>query len=406
MKYKSLKDYIGTLPLTMEMFPEKQWTDDKGRQWTSNIKTSLEKNPKDNKWYLFPTMMGGLDLPFIGAYEGALKGKHFGVYDSKKEGMKADKAIHEYFDSIKGYQQGGVIEPDATKVHNNIDNLILQAELDKLAQTGSMRVDRTPEYIGGVDPVVENVALSPIMTLKSLGSVGRKLLEKTGLRNPVSHYTTGQGTTNILKSGEIRGTSLYPGRSSKTKLRKFKEKNFGIGRPDDWSVSVTRDPMFTSRPHGSIGTDIRFILDRDELVKKGFPMKPIAVANYGKVSDSWNPKKLKISPDRISEIEHFYTGKYPKQMNPRFEFEERVRGNIPTENIKLIDILQLPLLESDLSDNMLRLLGQLSKAKRKGVPIIKSSLAENRLNKFPNPGIDDIYELLQTPTYKYDPFKR
>ena len=41
MKYKSLKDYIGTLPLTMEMFPEKQWTDDKGRQWTSNINTSL-----------------------------------------------------------------------------------------------------------------------------------------------------------------------------------------------------------------------------------------------------------------------------------------------------------------------------------------------------------------------------
>ena len=58
-----------------------------------------------------------------------------------------------------------------------------------------MRVDRTPEYIGGVDPVVENVALSPILTLKSLGSVGRKILEKTGLRNPVTHYTTGSGAT-------------------------------------------------------------------------------------------------------------------------------------------------------------------------------------------------------------------
>jgi hypothetical protein len=304
------------------------------------------------------------------------------------------KSIKQY------YQQGGTVESDATKVHNNIDNLIIEAELDKLAQTGSMRVDRTPEYIGGLDPIVENVALSPILTLKSLGSVGKKILEKTGLRNPVSHYTAGQGATNILKSGEIKGTSLYPGRSSKTKLRKFKEKNFGIGRPDDWSVSITRDPMFTSRPHGSIGTDIRFILDRDELVKKGFPMKPISVANYEKTLNNYG--RPPITLENYKKIH----GYYPDQMNPRFEFEERVRGNIPTENIKLIDMLQLPLLESDLSDNMLRLLGQLSKAKRKGVPIIKSSLAENRLNKFPNPGIDDIYELLQTPTYKYDPFKR
>ena len=77
-----------------------------------------------------------------------------------------------------GYQNGGMAQPSSTGVHNNIDNLILQAELDKLAQTGSMRVDRTPEYIGGLDPIVQNVALSPILTLKSLGSVGRKLLKK------------------------------------------------------------------------------------------------------------------------------------------------------------------------------------------------------------------------------------
>lgn len=283
-----------------------------------------------------------------------------------------------------GYQNGGMAQPSSTGVHNNIDNLILQAELDKLAQTGSMRVDRTPEYIGGVDPVVENVALSPIMTLKSLGSVGRKILEKTGLRNPVSHYTTGQGATNILKKGEIIGTGEFPGRKARNAS----------------AVSVTRDPMFSNRPHGSIGTDIRFILDRDKLVKKGFPMKPIAVNNYGKTLNNYG--RPPVTLENYKKIH----GYYPDQMNPRFEFEERIRGNIPTENIKLIDMLQLPLIESDLSDNMLRLLGQLSKAKRKGVPIIKSSLAENRLNKFPNPGIDDIYELLQTPTYKYDPFKR
>lgn len=383
MKSKSLKDYIGTLPLTMEMFPEKQWTDDKGRQWTSNIKTSLEKNPKDNKWYLFPTMMGGLDLPFIGAYEGALKGKHFGVYDSKKEGMKADKAIHEYFDSIKGYQQGGAIEPDATKVHNNIDNLILEAELDNLAQTGSMRVDRTPEYIGGLDPIVENVALSPILTLKGLGSVGKKILEKTGLRNPISHYTSGENMASILRSGKIIGSEWS-----------------GVGSGKR-TVSLTRDPMFTSRPHGSIGTDTRFIFDRDELIKKGIPTKPIAVSGFAKTHKSWDEGKF-------------------LRMNPRFEFEERVVGNIPVENAKLIDILRFPLGHSSYSYSLINLLGQLS---RTNIPIIKSPEVNRRLKTIAerididdiisrgnrefgmNTTIDDIYRLIDKPTYKFDPFK-
>jgi len=38
----------------------------------------------------------------------------------------------------KGYQQGGSVKPDATKVHNNIDNLMLQEKLDKFDQTGVM----------------------------------------------------------------------------------------------------------------------------------------------------------------------------------------------------------------------------------------------------------------------------
>ena len=280
-------------------------------------------------------------------------------------------SINEYF------------QPASTGVHNNIDNLILQAELDKLAQTGSMRADTKPQYIGGVDPIVENIALSPLLTLKSLGSVGKKLLEKTGLRNPVSHYTRGQNASNVLKQGRIKG----------------------LGQQ---AVSVTRDPMFTSRPHGSIGTDIRFILDRDELVRKGFSMKPIAVRGYGKTSSHKNKY----------DFPYDIQGKYPSQMNPRFEFEERVRGNIPTKNIKLIDILQLPLGESDLSPNMLKLLGQLS---RTNIPIIKSSLVEKRLKDIPmsvkseypkytyivpNPAKDDILELLKTPTYKFDPFEK
>jgi len=48
--------------------------------------TSYDMNQAVNgKWYLYPTMMGGLDLPEAGAYRGALKGKHFGVYDSYDE---------------------------------------------------------------------------------------------------------------------------------------------------------------------------------------------------------------------------------------------------------------------------------------------------------------------------------
>ena len=166
------------------------------------------------------------------------------------------RTVNEYF------------QPASTGVHNNIDNLILDAELDKLAQTGSMRADTRPQYIGGVDPIVENIAMGPLLTLKSLGSVGKKILEKTGLRNPVSHYTAGQNASSILNRGKIIGTGEFPGKKVRSSS----------------AVSVTRDPMFTSRPHGSIGTDIRFILDRDELVKKGFPMEPIAVRGYRKTN--------------------------------------------------------------------------------------------------------------------------
>lgn len=265
--------------------------------------------------------------------------------------------------TIKGY-----FEPSSTSVHSNIDNLILDAELSRFEQTGSMRADTRPQYIGGVDPVVENIALSPILTLKSLGSVGKKLLEKTGLRNPVSHYTSGQGATNILKKENIYGTGKFPGRNLIGGTR---------------AVSVTRDPMFTSRPHGSIGTDIRFVLDKDEMVKKGLPMKPIAVRGYRKT----RPYEFNKENARYQKI------------NPKFEFEERVRGNIPTENIKLIDILQLPLGESDFSPNMLKLLGQLSKT---NIPIIKSNLVKNRLSKIPY----NVYKLMDAPTYKFDPFEK
>ena len=280
-------------------------------------------------------------------------------------------------------------EPSSTNVHSNIDDLILQAKLDEFAQTGVMYADKRPKYIGGADDVVANIALSPILTLKSMGNVGRKILEKTGLRNPVSHYTTGQGATNVLKSGNIYGYGRFPGKNLIGGTR---------------AVSVTRDPMFTARPHGSIGTDIRFVLDRDEMVKKGFKMKPY-VAPGGMPGYSKTVNRYDLPPVTLKKYKEIH-GYYPNQINPRFEFEERVMGKIPTENIKLIDILQLPLSESDFSPNMLKLLGQLS---RTNIPIIKSSLAKNRLSHIPigRAGtFEDIYKIMETPTYKFDPFEK
>ena len=279
------------------------------------------------------------------------------------------KTINEYF------------QPSSTGSHSNIDNLILQAELDKFAQTGSIREDKTPRYIGGTDDVVANMALSPILTLKSMGNVGRKILEKTGLRNPLSHYTRARNISNIFKKGRIDG---YRG------------------------VSTTRDPSFTDRSHNTIGTDIRLVVDRDELIKKGLKVKPYVepggMPGYSKTLNDYS--RPPITLENYRKIH----GQYPNQMNPRFEFEERVRGNIPTENIKLIDILKLPEWFGDTnyrhSYNLRQFLKNLSSTK---TPIVKSTFAEDRLKNIPvkdEETLENIYKLMQTPTYKFDPFKR
>ena len=116
-----LNSYKGTLPLTMEMFPETpspQWMIDAGlakKGDMSNIITQLEGSDESG-WYLFPTMVGGKELEkefrggdvkeFIDKYLG---GKHFGLYGSADEAMKADSLIHRYFDEIKNYRHGGVV---------------------------------------------------------------------------------------------------------------------------------------------------------------------------------------------------------------------------------------------------------------------------------------------------------
>ena len=56
-------------------------------------------------------------------------------------------------------------------------------------------------------------------------------------------------------------------------------------------------------------------------------------------------------------------------MNPKFEFEERVRGYIPTENIRLIDLAYFPQGASQ-RFKAAEMLNQLSKS---NIPIIRSS---------------------------------
>tara|TARA_R100001443_G_scaffold15346_6_gene25213 strand:- start:1771 stop:2706 length:936 start_codon:yes stop_codon:yes gene_type:complete len=309
------------------------------------------------------------------------------------------KSINEYF------------QPSSTNVHNNIDDLILQAELDKLAQTGSMRADTRPQYIGGVHPFVENIALSPLLQLKSLGSVGKKILEKTGLRNPISHYTRAPALGGIMKSGSIRGREAFPGKPFKRDtppavsklIKELEEKTLSSADelqfykdeliPGSPSVSVTRDPMFLSRPHKSIGTDIKLVMDRDELIKKGLKIQPFVHSGFEKVSD--------LSKAGLG-----------KAMNRIFEFEERVRGNIPVENIKLIDILKFPKwkMEEDIPNVLRRKSNILSKVISSGIPMVMSDKAKSQIfNMLKNKELltsREIRKITNTPTYKFDPFKR
>jgi len=98
-------DYKGTLPLDYKLFPEHEYTvmDEEGYEWaqTSNILTQYRKNPDTGKYILYPTMKGGLDIGSEGGWAGALKGKHFGIYDTKDEAKEADILIHGYFKSLK-----------------------------------------------------------------------------------------------------------------------------------------------------------------------------------------------------------------------------------------------------------------------------------------------------------------
>ena len=93
-------------------------------------------------------------------------------------------------------------------------------------------------------------------------------------------------------------------------------------------------------------------------------------------------------------------------MNPRFEFEERIRGNIPTENIKLIDILNVPTPDlfgkySDIYNE--RLMSFLRGLSKTDIPMIKSPQAERAFEKIPKSGLSELIQI-KAPTYKSEPF--
>jgi hypothetical protein len=315
--------------------------------------------------------------------------------------------------TVKGY-----FEPSSTNVHSNIDNLILQSKLDEFAKTGVMYADKRPKYIGGADDVVANIALSPILTLKSMGKVGKKILEKTGLRNPVSHYTHIDRLADILEEGTIKGAEkAFPGKAFKEeavdkRLRKLYGEGVGIEKSP--AVSVTRDPMFLDRSHTNIGTGTRLILDRDEMIKKGLKIEPYVetggMPGYSKTLNDYS--RFPVTLENYRKIH----GQYPNQMNPRFEFEERIRGYIPTKNIKLIDLLKFPQGAGSRyqAADIINALGKTD------IPIIRNPqtteqietmakmFSKYNLSAFQPKSLleSNLNKLLESPTYKFDPFKR
>jgi hypothetical protein len=306
------------------------------------------------------------------------------------------------YKTLLGMVNGGFVptESSSTRVHSNIDNFILQSELDKFIQTGWFSEDKTLEYIGGTGDVVANVAMSPLIAAKKIPSL-LKAIKDMGLKNPLYHFTSAPRASGIMKSGIITGSGrAFPGKPFKgEKVISGDVLDTGISyKMQSPAVSVTRDPKFTSRPHKHVGTDVRFIMDRDEMIKKGLKIEPFAEKGFGKVHRTWDKDKF-------------------IRMNPMFEFEERVRGNIPTENIKLIDLLKFPKYPYEETGAGIALSGQtlLNRADflhdilKKKIPIMMSEEARSSIKQLGGKDIltsKELKELMKAPTYKFDPFKR
>ena len=111
--------------------------------------------------------------------------------------------------------------PDATNVHNNIDDLIYQSDAENLWQKALNKVEQSmsgynhPQPITGTAP---DVALNPLLAAKKIPSL-MKLLDKVKLRNPIYHHTAINQAKEVEAILREKGV-LKPGEdfTSKTKI--------------------------------------------------------------------------------------------------------------------------------------------------------------------------------------------
>ena len=327
--------------------------------------------------------------------------------------------------------------PVSTDVHNNINNLIMKAEMDSKLKQYSMSAYKQPQPITGTVP---DIALNPLLAAKKIPSL-MKLLKKINLRNPIYHHTNVSKAKKILRTGKIKPTSsVFKGGD---KLPKYSKEidEFGNYIPIPKAFSVTRDPMFLSRPHFNIGTDVRFIMDRDDLIRKGYKLKPIAEKGYKKfglkqsdVEHSLKGYDKALNKNIINKKQYKENvdNLFKDQMNPKFEFEERILGNLPTKDIKLMDFAKIPINfgtwkpalgkgvfgarrpQPELQNLIDAVLDINQKSTQ--LPVVMSEQVRSTLKKV-EPYLMDIYtknnpnrvkaleRLMSAPTYKYNPFK-
>jgi hypothetical protein len=267
-------------------------------------------------------------------------------------------------DYMEGYQAGGFTEAlaDETSVHHNIDKLLFEANLPK----HTMGIHK-PFVIGGTDDIVANIAMSPLIAAKKIPSLLKKI-KGINLKSPLYHYTSSGGAAKILKEGRIKGASqAFPGKPFKSEPRWMDIEPTQQFAP--WyrvpspAVSVTRDPAFLTRPHKHVKTDISFITDKPSLKRKGYKIQPFAEKGYKKT------------------IYHLPSGGRP---NPRFEFEERIRGNLSLEDVKMINVSRLP---GRFKDNK----NLLTSLEETNIPVIFSKGAKKKLKSFK----DDIRKTMK-----------
>ena len=205
--------------------------------------------------------------------------------------------------TISDFLKPQTTTPVSTNVHSNIDNLIVQSKLDEFDRYGSMRT--TPlEYKGGMGDVVANVAMSPLLALKNL-KTGVDLLKKINYKNlnPLTHFTRNASLKNIAESGILKALPRREG------------------------LSLTRDTGgFLTRPHQSVGNEVSFLFDRKDLVKGGYKPTPFTEPRYKKTFKG--------------DLENYFYSQR-KQMNPKFEFEERLMSgkDLPIEKAKMINLI-------------------------------------------------------------------